>query len=482
MNKLKYITSLFIASLLLASCTKQIDLNPTYTVNGESSFTTIEDYEAALTGAYARLKANSYYGSTGGANGFVGLPDILSDNLFETTESLANYTTLARWIYTADDANVGDIWLDAYLVVQQANLTMRNIDRLAAANAGAVNRIKGQALALRALAHFDIFRYFGEEYDRNSSKMGIPYVEIYDIEQKPARLTVKQTYDKIEADLKTAKSLMSNMDRSLQSLTNTAATNRAYIDTLVVDAMLARMYNYSNQPDSAIKYASIVINTRPLASAANFPLIWQDASTAEVIWSVKFESGNSDIGGNIYYAVGNRASYRATTNLLSLYNTASDIRYTTYFQNRVRGTANRLVLVKYLAKQARTNNPDGIVDFKAFRTAEMYLIRAEAYARKGGTNGALGLADLNTLRTARNAAVGVETGIALVDAIINERRKELIAEGHRFFDLKRTTRTISRTTNCTNSCTLSPTAREWNLPIPQSEILANPSITQNPGY
>ncbi|MFL5740818.1 MAG: RagB/SusD family nutrient uptake outer membrane protein [Flavisolibacter sp.] len=479
-SKLKYFSAIVMAGSVLASCTKKIDLNPTYTVNGDASFTTIADYEAALIGTYARLKANSYYGSVNGSNAFVGLPDMLSDNFYESSESLANYTTLQRWSYTADDGNIEDTWLDAYSVVQQANLTLRGIDKLSTSEPGAVNRVKGQALALRALAHFDLFRYFGEEYDRNSTKMGVPYVEAYDIEQKPARLNVKQTYDKIETDLKTAKSLLSSTDKSIQSITSTAAGNRAYVDSLVVDAMLARMYNYAGVSDSAIKYSTYVINARPLASQANFPLIWTDASTAEVIWAVKFESGNSDIGGNIYYVVGNRASYRPTTNLIALYNTGTDIRYSSYFQNRTKSGSSRLVLSKYLAKQARLNNPDGIVDFKSFRTGEMYLIRAEAYARKGLD--AQGLIDLNALRTARGSATGVEAGAALINAIFDERRKELVAEGHRFFDLKRTTRTVNRTTNCVNFCTLPPSAREWAWPIPQSEITANPKMVQNPGY
>jgi starch-binding outer membrane protein, SusD/RagB family len=159
-----------------------------------------------------------------------------------------------------------------------------------------------------------------------------------------------------------------------------------------------------------------------------------------------------------------------------LYNPAVDIRYASYFQTR----SGRLVVSKYLAKQPFLNKPDGVTDFKVYRTAEMYLIRAEANALKG--NDVAALADLNALRTARGAAVGAETGAALMTAIFNERRKEFVVEGQRFFDLKRTTRIINRTTNCTNFCTLSSTAREWAFPIPQKEITANPNIQQNTGY
>ena len=213
-----------------------------------------------------------------------------------------------------------------------------------------------------------------------------------------------------------------------------------------------------------------------------FPLIWQDASTSEVIWSVKFTPLNSGTGDNVYYATGNRASYRPTTNLTSLYDQTNDIRYSSYFQLRARGASSRLVLVKYLAKQAALGKPDGITDFKAIRTGEMYLVRAEAYANLSMEGPSL--ADLNSLRAARiNGFVpGTETGAALVSAISNERRKELVAENQRWFDLKRSDRIVDRTTNCTVFCTLDATAREWVWPLPQTEILANPNVVQTNGY
>ena len=472
---------------VLVSCKKAIDLEPSHNVDGSKFFTKIEDYELSLTGTYARLLQDNYYGNGNtGAGPYVGLPDMMSDNLFESSESLANFQNFSRWNYVADDPLVQDVWEDGYRVVQQANITLRGIDRFAASDGGAVNRIKAQALALRALAHFDLLRGFAEEYDRQSTAKGIAYVDKFDIEQKPARLTVAASYDRIEGDFKQALELMGDMDEAIQG-TGTAGTARAYIDDLVVNALLARMYLYANEYDSAIKYSTIVINERPLASRASFPNIWLDATTEEVIWSVKFESLDAGIGDNIFYAVGNRASYRPTTNLLNLYDPVNDVRYNSYFRNLLRGAARnvtpaRIVLIKYDAKQANISKPDGIVNFKALRTGEMYLVRAEAYARDGQDG--LAMDDLNSLRAARIAGYVDEAlaGAALLDAIAVERRKELVGEGHRFFDLKRTTREVNRVTNCTNFCTLDPSAREWAFPIPQSERLANPNAEQNTGY
>lgn len=486
--KLTYWALVAVVAGSLASCSKAIQKDPTHTVDGDNFFTKVEDYERALNGAYSLLLRSSHYGTSNtGANSAVGLPDVLSDNVYQSSEALGNFQDYARWTYTADDASIGAMWSGLYNTISQTNLTLRNIDKFAASSPGAVNRIKAQAIALRAFVHFDLLRYFGEASARNSTARGISYVDKYDVEQKPARLTVQQSYDRIEADLKLAKSLMTNMDKSIQG-TGTAGTDRAYIDDMVVNAMLARMYMNASSLDSAVKYSTLVINARALSSRANFPNIWLDGTTSEVIWSIKFQSTDAPIGSVIFYSVGNRAEFRPGPDVLALYDQVNDVRYSSYFRsllrgaNRNTGTA-RVVLVKHDARQTTISKPDGIVNAKAFRTGEMYLIRAEAYARLGGANEALGLADLNTLRAARiNGYVpAVLAGQALIDAIAVERRKELIFEGARFLDLKRTTKVVTRLNNCV-ACSLPANAREWTFPIPQTEIQANSNIEQSNGY
>ena len=462
-----------IAIASFTSCKKVIESEPTHQLDGTTRFETIEDFDFALTGAYALFRSGNYYGS--GSNAFVNLPDMISDNLNETSESLGNYQNMSTWRYAEDEPNIAATWQAAYRVTSQANLLLGNIDKFSATDAGAVNRIKAQALAIRAMVHFDLLRYWVEDYDRNSTKPGIPYITVFDYEQKPARGTVKETYDHIEGDLQQARGLInSGLDKTIN------ATGKAYIDIQGINAIMARVFLYSNQLDSAIKYSTIVINAIPLASRTNFPNIWTDASTSEVIWTVSFNAGEGRIGDPVYFVPNNRSSYRPNPALVNLYDQVNDIRYSSYFQLR----SNRLVVSKYLAKAAQVPRPDGITNFKAFRTGEMYLIRAEANARKGGANEVTALTDLNTLRAARIAGfvAGAETGAALINAIALERRKELICEGHRWFDLKRTTKTISRS-SCSVFCTLDASNRAWTWPLPIAEINANPNILpQNPGY
>src|SRR5215470_3043617 len=283
----------------LASCKKVVDVKPQYILDGQE-LNSIQDFEFALTGAYSAFHNVNYYGATDGAsNAFVTLPDMLSDNLNETGESLGNERVFSRWAYAEDETQIENTWIIAYRIIRSANIVENNIDKYASENPGAANRIKGQALAIRALAHFDLMRYFVDNYDRNSTSPGVPYMTIFDYEQKPPRGTVKEDYDHIEQDLKMAKSLMSDMDHDINS-----ATSRAYIDADAVNAILAREALYSNQLDSAIKYATLAINARPLTLRMLFPDIWTDGSTpavlSEVFWSCVFEAGQGAPGSNVY--------------------------------------------------------------------------------------------------------------------------------------------------------------------------------------
>ena len=467
------IAAIVVASL--ASCKKVLDVNPQYNVDGNNAFKTIEDCDFALVGAYRLFQSTSYYAATDGrSNAFALLPDILSDNLRETGESLGNERVFSRWVYAADENQIELTWLAAYRIISQANLVLDHIDKFAATNQGAVNRIKGQALAIRALVHFDLLRYFVNDYARNSTSPGIPYIKTFNYEVKPSRGTVKETYDAIEADLLAARTMLQSTDKAVNGGTG---NSRAYLDKYGVDAILARMYLYSGQYTNAIQRATTLINAFPLASQSEFLDIWTDASNKEVIWSLTFNAGEGGPGYAAYFPQPDASQYAPDPDLLNLY-APGDVRADAYFAV----IGGRVVFSKYLAKAAAMTNPDGVVNFKAFRVAEMYLIRAEAYARTN--NDALGSADLNTLRLARISGYSPVslTGAALLNAIATERRKELVGEGHRFFDLKRTTRVVSRTA-CSSFCTLGSTSRAWTWPIPQPEIDANPAILpQNPGY
>jgi starch-binding outer membrane protein, SusD/RagB family len=476
-----YIVGLTSAMLVLGACESVLDVEPPFQKKGDQVFNTLTDYDYSLTSTYSLFRQVGYFGSGGQTTStWANLPDMMGDNLVRTGEDLANWRAQVNWAFAADENDIQVAWQAAYTVIQQANLTLAGLDEFNDEDAQAVARIKGQALAIRAMAHFDLLRFWGESFDRNSTANGIPYLEVADKEHFPARLNVKESYDKIFADIAAAEGL-------LTGLTINTGTTRYYIDLTVLQALAARVHLYAKNYVNAEAYATAVITARPLVERSTFPSIWTDASNTEVVWSVSFNLGEGVPGAGVHIAGNNRNRFKPSAALEATYDQANDIRFTSYFATR----SGRRILSKFYS---RTTLPpsagDNQVNWKAIRTGEMYLIRAEARALQGGVKEVDALNDLNTLRAARISGYVNEVlvGQPLLDAIALERRKELVGEGHHFFDLKRTTKTVTRPASdghlSSTPLTLASNSRSWNWPVPSLEINQNPSISsqQTTGY
>ena len=466
-------------TLGLSSCEKVMEVEPDFQKDGSQIFKSLDDYEFVLTGAYSQFRSVGYFGSGGQTTStWAMLPDMMGDDLAQTAEDLGNWQNQTNWNYTSDEPDIAQAWTSAYNIITQANLVLRNIEQFSATSPNRVNRIKGQALAIRGMVHFDLLRFWGESYDRNSTKLGVPYKMTVNKDDMPSRLTVKETYDKIFADLNEAETLLGTVDRAINS-----SSSRAMIDRLATRALLARLNLYVKNYAEAERYATLVINDRPLASKTDFPRIWKDESAAEVIWSVTFSAGEGSPSSGAHNGPSNRNRFRPTNPIMASFDQANDVRFPAYFSTRLRSGVSRPIVNKFLGRGTAVDN---LVNWKVLRTGEMYLIRAEARALQGNTLGAL--EDLNTLRAARinGYTPVVLAGQALLDAIYMERRKELFGEGHRWFDVRRTTSNLVRTDCGTiaRDCAIAPTDREWVWPIPQGEIDANANIKsqQTAGY
>lgn len=481
------IKSSFAALLMLASigCEKAIDKNPTHSATLENAFKSLNDFETSLSAAYSSMRVVGYYGRNQSVIG-----DMMTDNLVQTPESLVNFIEITDWAYTPQNGTIAETWIAGWSVINNANIIINNIDKFnSAQNQTRINRIKGQAIAIRALAHFDLLKLFADNLDRNSTSPAIPYVTQSVIESSPAssrpsRLTVKEVYDAIYTDIASVRTLFASIDKPINP-----PSSRYYIDLTGLNAIQARVALYAKDWATAITASTAVINVLPLANRTTFPSIWKDQSISEVAFASLFNTGEflSRLAGDVFGPNINRSQFEGNNSLFATMDEINDVRFGAYVRRGystlatpVR-TASRLVVVKHLGKGAAL---DGVVDWKAFRTGEMYLIRAEA--RANSAQPITALEDLNTLRAARiNGFVnGTETGAALTSAIELERRKELFMEGHRWLDLKRTSRSINRGSIVapTTQSVLAPNNRSWVWPIPQGERDANPNMSQNPGY
>jgi hypothetical protein len=483
MNKLiKFSICTFTAGMLFTSCKKNLDLVDPYNLTVASAYQNLDAYAAQLNGVYSGFASPFYY------NGYWGpTTEVLSDNTYETLESLVNFQRVANWDYLSNEGYFRDLWSQPYQVIYQANIIITGIDKFKTESEPKYNRILGQALAARAIAHFDLLRGFANNLDRNATEPGVP-VRVNNEILSPARNTVKEVYDAIYADLNKAITLLGTVDAAVNGST------RAQIDINGARAAMARVALYAKDYAVAVSNASAAISAIPIATIANYPGIWNDANNNEVIWAIQNNSGDPGSpfpSADVMSFRFSRSTFAAHPSLTSLYSATSDVRFTTFYFDRPTSNGNTLAIQKFKGKGSASDN---LVNFKVFRTSEMYLIRAEAYARLGGANEALATADINTLRTNRITGYtnGSWTGAPLLTEIENERRRELAIEGHRWFDLKRTNRTIARplisgangTVNANGNVksTLASSSIKWNWPIPEAEIRINSNIAQNSGY
>ncbi|MGJ8734685.1 MAG: RagB/SusD family nutrient uptake outer membrane protein [Cellulophaga sp.] len=201
----------------------------------------------------------------------------------------------------------------------------------------------------------------------------------------------------------------------------------------------------------------------------------------ETLW--QFKSGISirnTLEGSvlIIQRVPTTEGYALTDNLLSAFE-PNDLRRANWVGSVTSTNGLETLHFAYKYKEPLINTRQPILEYSIiFRLAEQYLIRAEARAYLDKIEDVQ--ADLNVIRN--RAGLGnttANTMNGLLDAILQERRIELFTEyGQRWFDLKRTGKAAN---------VLEPLKPNWQnthilLPIPETELLANPNLTQNDGY
>lgn len=469
----KILLALLIVSSFLVSCDKELDLKPFNALETEVALQTPSDFTNAVRGSYAAMQGNSYYGGW-----YILTPDILADNLIVCSEGRTSKQSIHYWNYSGNNT-WGLLWNEAYQTIYRVNSILENLENLEEGDFR--DNIEGEALALRALAHFDMARVYSKFPQHGASDLGVPYVTSTDVTLVPSRPTVQQTYDNIIADFERAKDLIAT------------SNGDGRLNQDAVNGLLSRVYLYIQDYDNTIAAATAALRGDPSVGSIDiFPNIWTDATDEGVAFKIRHtEADNISIGVQYSQTGSNgvRSEYVAAYDFFQLYQ-ENDVRTSAYFSTSLFSDILFNHIAKYFGRETGSLN---VVDTKVLRWAEVYLNRAEAYAAKGMD--AEALADLDVLRSQRytDFASGNETGQALKDAIQLERRLELAFEGHRFFDLKRQGLPVERAnfgdyadgtgvTLPADALTLPADDPRFQLPLPQAELNANPNMTQNPGY
>ncbi len=468
------LTAALVAVLGLSGCDKELNLAPYNSITVDQAFATTTDFANAINGMYSGFLGAAYYGGD-----MIILPDLLADNLIISQRGRLTNRAFSEYLYSGETTS--GLYFAAYIPVLRANAVLENLEKLP--DATLRPNYRGEALAVRALAHFDLLRLYGKGYlSAGADDLGIAYTTSTDATQKPSREPVKAGYDKVVADLVEAEGIIS------------ASNGVGRLNKTAVNGLLSRVYLYRGEWQKAADAAAKALAVSPsVATIAELPALFKDATENGVLFKLRVVDKDA-------ISVGVNYSQSSATGIRSEYVVDYDL-YQKYAKNDVRLAAGISTssfsgtpynhIAKYLGRATGNAN---VVDIKVLRTAEVVLNRAEALYKL--SKDADALAELNKLRVNRytgfDATKATETGDDLLAAINLERRLELAFEGHRFFDLKRNNRPVARNLKFGDLADgkgityvnggLAINDPKFQLPIPQSEINANTNIRQNPGY
>ena len=449
--------------LSLASCEKSfLELKPPTSLTPEFALATEADLQVALRGAYAGLKSTALYGRS-----LMVLGDMMADNTYQSALNTNRYTNFNLYNYLVTDGDVAGLWNASYSVILRAN----NIINSPIADNANIQQIKGEAYAIRALAYFNLVRYFASPYTLDPSKLGVPIITTYQADLKPERAKIADVYTLINKDLTQAFTLMTKFTNSSQFSKYSAKALQAKVYLAMGDKTNAKTAALDVITNSGFTAISSAAHTGYWAGVA------PRTDKVETLLEISFDAvaNNAfDALSYIYLQSGNYGDMLCSSELYDLFE-STDIRKSLY----ATGTRGGLASV-FVNKYGSFTGDHS--DTKVIRMSEMYLIAAEA---SYPSNTADALKYVNEVTSRRGATAIASSGSALLEDIITERRKELAFEGERYLDMQRLQRNIARSKNYPAAAlSIDFTNYRRIMPIPQGELDANPSIKsqQNPGW
>ncbi|MCB2378155.1 RagB/SusD family nutrient uptake outer membrane protein [Hymenobacter sp. BT635] len=519
-----------------ASCNEITDLEPKTAVAEEVVYSSPEKVNLAVTGVYNAAQSGFYDPLNGTGLAVRGYPFGAAANEFGDVrgEDVVDMAGFFGIVYAntqqPNSPNIHNMWATLYAMINQANTTIAGVRT--AQTSGVIPAadaviFEGELRFLRALAYHELLVHFAKPYTAgNGANPGVPYrdfaintIEAATRAKTQGRNTVKEVYDKMLEDLVYAET---NLPATRSgTLKVTRVTKGAAI------ALKQRLNLHMGNWDAAVTEGNKIVSatfTSPIGGYALTPsadaAFVGNAVTNEAIFSVENSADdNPGVNGALPNMYGSPAATPPAgiggRGLIAispvLYNapfwTCTDRRRTQLLQ--FDGT--RYFTYKY--KDAKNNTDWAPI----IRYSEVILNQAEAEARKGNTARALALLNAVRNRSVAAADVYATAPADLVQAILNERRIELVAEGFRWDDIHRLSADAQYATRTTPTGTVAglpskitsagsiaanyacngtgvtlnrsvtgipATDGRFLWPIPAVEIANNPTLArqQNPGY
>jgi len=450
------ILGILIITLGLKACNDFVEIEPPKSqLTGAVVFEEPSTANAALIDIYTKLRDKGILtGTSVGASVNLGL---YADELIYY--GMLNETLSQLFDNALMDNNglVQQYWNESYHQIYCANAVIEGCENSTQLIQTYKAQFIGEALFIRAMVHFYLLNIYGD----------VPYITTTNYEQNrlAVRLSKTNVYEHIIEDLKNAIELLPE---------NYLTQDRVRPNKAVATALLARVYLYNENWLEAEMTSSSVINDGAYVLEALDNVFLKQS--AETIWQFSPENeGFNAYEGNVFIFSSGPPPFVGLRNEVVSEFSSEDLRKSVWIKTIDDGENTWYHAYKY---KQNSNTGTSIEYSIVLRLAEQYLIRAESRAKQGNLAGAID--DINKIRNRAGLTnTSAITTQQIIDEIIVQRRLELFTEfGHRFLDLKRTSKSDN---------VLPLTKAGWdshdNLwPIPLNEILSNPNMTQNSGY
>lgn len=430
-----------LATLTMSACDNFLDITPTGKVIAETG----DEYRALLTYEYKYFTKDRYMTT-------LRTDEMLMDKVKTSSTDLDAYLDLWRWKDDTPSPTTSYFsWRSYYHSVYISNYIIQNQKKIKEATAQEISQLVGEAYMMRAYCHFLLVNLYAEPYTHctPSQTRGVPMLLEADVNAIPGSSSVETVYNQILSDLDKAEQYLNVEEWEL-------GKNYRF-NTISAQALRARTYLYMGRWSDALEASKDVLSVyNELEDMNNSTTLPNSYKSKESIVALERFSSN------LYTAVDMPAS-----EFISLYR-SGDQRRTKYFK---RVTSSTYSLLKGRSDEFSCS----------FRTAEFYLTAAEAAARLGHTTDAINY--LTPLMTKRLNASAYETTTALISTmteeeliqeILDERARELAFEGHRWYDLRRTSQPALTRVYDGTTYTLLP--EQYTMRFPSEAVEANPEI------
>ncbi|HEX6169996.1 MAG TPA: RagB/SusD family nutrient uptake outer membrane protein [Chitinophagaceae bacterium] len=521
--------NILIALIILftvASCEKSLDKSPFNAITDNDAYATADRCLLALNGVYDAAQSGNYLGADRGYP-FGAASIEQNDARGEDVINIAAFYQITyQATYNPTTANNVGMWENLYALANKANVSIegfKNAGTNGIITAAVATQYEAECRFLRAMAHHEAVVFFCRPFlDGSGNKEGIPYRDFAinsssAVEQAKStpRGTVAETYQKILADLDFAEANLPATNNPSTIRTSKAAAIALKMRVKLHMGDWAGVITEGNKlvPAGAGPFAS-PIGGWSLTTSPNGP--FTNNTSTESIFSIRHDQlDNSGVNGALptMYGPANLGARGLVAISPIIFNDpkwlCDDLRRSLL---TVSGTnSNGASTFNYFTKKYTKYTTRE--DFAPhIRYAEVLLVLAEAEARQSAGVSTRGLDLLNAVRNRALASPGTQaytlasfaTKNDLIRAILFERRIEFLCEGRRWHDIHRNAVDPVFSTggipakyvnasqgaaiyNCGGAINATQAAIPYSdfrflWPIPGSEVIQNPVITQNPGY